>query len=84
MGMQLFEYVFQLFRYRQPEIRCVFYKGETFIGKIEEYNRRPKDSCLTEDMGIKDMPDSNQRKNEHLATLCEPYVYANKIKRKPE
>ena len=46
---------------------CIFQKAHTFIGDVEENHSRAEYAAIANDMGVQDMPDTDQCKNQRLA-----------------
>lgn len=66
--MELLQDFLHLLRNRQTKMGCVFQKADTFIGDVEENNRRSQHTAVTDDIGIQDVCHADHRKNQHLST----------------
>ena len=49
-------------------MRCIFKKAHTFIGNVEKDHSCTKHTAGTDDLHIKDVCNSHQQEDEHLAT----------------
>ena len=66
--MQLCQDILHLLRDRQSQVGCIFQKAHTFIGDVEENHSRAEYAAIANDMGVQDMPDTDQCKNCLLYT----------------
>ena len=58
--VKLLKYELQLFRDRQPQVRCVLRQGHTLIGQIEKDHRCSKHAAGTDDLGVDSVADSDK------------------------
>jgi hypothetical protein len=65
--MQLLQYFLQLSRNRKPKVGSIFNQGQTFIRDVEEDDRRPQDTDLSEHIDVDDVCDADQNEDQYLA-----------------
>ena len=64
--VQLLQDSFQFCRDGQTEMRGVLYQRHAFIGDVKEDHGGAKDAARADNLGVDDMPDTDEQEDEHL------------------